>query len=95
MGTTIHLMENLSFFDEPLEVVMDYLKRNSDLRDFSTDLERADCSKYPIASGGLADIYIATLHNKSKVAIKRMRSNFISEGKATKVRHMPLLSLKK
>ncbi|KAF8597275.1 kinase-like protein [Ceratobasidium sp. AG-I] len=86
-NTLVHCSSRAEFqitSETPLDAIINYLKSNSDLRDFTTDLEHADCSRYPIATGGLADIYRATLRNNFKVAIKRMRSNFVSEGKATK-----------
>ncbi|KAF8597277.1 kinase-like protein [Ceratobasidium sp. AG-I] len=68
----------------PLGDVVTYFKRNANLRDFTTELKNAICSDYPVANGGLADVYTATLGDGSVVAIKRMRSTCVVEGKATK-----------
>ncbi|KAF8594770.1 hypothetical protein BDV93DRAFT_549088 [Ceratobasidium sp. AG-I] len=70
--------------ETPLEAVICYFRSNSGLRDYTTDLECADCSRYPLATGGLADVYRARLKDGVTVAIKRLRNNFVSEGKATK-----------
>lgn len=75
----------LTSYSKSLDVVIDHLKVNTNLRDFTLELGKAHCSRYPIATGGLADVYSATLSDGSIVAIKRMRSACIVEGKTTKV----------
>ncbi|KAF8597274.1 kinase-like protein [Ceratobasidium sp. AG-I] len=70
--------------ETPLDAVINYFRHESILQDYTAELEHAVCSRYPVATGGLADIYNATLSSGAIVAIKRMRSGFIGEGKATK-----------
>ncbi|KAF8605195.1 kinase-like protein [Ceratobasidium sp. AG-I] len=80
LSTTFRISSTTS-----LEDILLYFCNVADVRIMTSDLEAAHyITSQPIAHGGLADIYCATLANGSKVAVKRLRQRLESENKELK-----------
>jgi hypothetical protein len=85
---TIHQSIESEFALQPLPVVVTYLTTQSSIPDLTDDLSRSQISEYPIARGGLADVYRATRSDGVQVAVKCLRQQ---ENKHVKV-HLPNFS---
>jgi hypothetical protein len=75
---------------QPLEEVIDYLVTRSHISNLTTTLAKArDISTRPIAHGGLADVYRATMPGGHQYAIKCLRHR---NNKELKVCVAPLIA---
>ncbi|KAG8718419.1 hypothetical protein FRC09_012689 [Ceratobasidium sp. 395] len=70
----------------PLEHIIAYFIEASDVQDLTRQLESdsCHCSPHPIACGGLADVYRATLSDGTQLAVKCLRRTTHSDSKELK-----------
>ncbi|KAF8608132.1 kinase-like protein [Ceratobasidium sp. AG-I] len=69
---------------EPLSVIMDIFGSFSNVKNYTSELNLADCSPDPVAFGGFAEVYTATLRNGTQVAVKCVKSSVSSDYTAVK-----------
>ncbi|KAG9087555.1 ATP binding [Ceratobasidium sp. UAMH 11750] len=67
----------------PASEIITYL-RDHGCRNITSELDTSSSSQYPVANGGLGDIYYAKLRNGSQVAIKTMRLQIDPTSEGTK-----------
>ncbi|KAL5638659.1 hypothetical protein ACGC1H_003124 [Rhizoctonia solani] len=62
------------------------LLTNHGCKDYTDFLDHPTCSRYPIANGGLGDVFFGKLINGTSIAIKTIRSHY-EPGKQARVYH--------